>query len=90
MRYFISGTAGFIGFHLARRLLENGHEVMGFDGMTAYYSLRLKEARNAGLAQFPSFTPVLGMLEDKALLEKSVADFKPDVMVHLAAQAGVR
>jgi len=90
MRYFISGTAGFIGFHLARRLLENGHEVMGFDGMTPYYSLRLKEARNAGLAQFPSFTPVIGMLEDKALLEKSVAEFKPDVMIHLAAQAGVR
>jgi UDP-glucuronate 4-epimerase len=90
MRYFISGTAGFIGFHLARRLLENGHEVMGFDGMTPYYSLRLKEARNAGLSQFPSFRPIIGMLEDKTLLETSVAEFKPDVMIHLAAQAGVR
>jgi UDP-glucuronate 4-epimerase len=90
MRYFITGTAGFIGFHLARRLLEDGHEVLGFDGMTPYYSLRLKEARNAGLAQFPSFRPVIGMLEDKALLDKSVEDFKPDVMIHLAAQAGVR
>lgn len=90
MRYFITGTAGFIGFHLARRLLENGHEVLGFDGMTPYYSLRLKEARNAGLAQFPAFRPVIGMLEDKSLLDKSVEDFKPDVMVHLAAQAGVR
>ncbi|WP_037079845.1 NAD-dependent epimerase/dehydratase family protein [Neorhizobium vignae] len=90
MRYFITGTAGFIGFHLARRLLEDGHEVLGFDGMTPYYSLRLKEARNAGLAQFPAFRPVIGMLEDKSLLDKSVEDFKPDVMVHLAAQAGVR
>ncbi|CDZ68604.1 Uridine diphosphate galacturonate 4-epimerase [Neorhizobium galegae bv. orientalis] len=90
MRYFITGTAGFIGFHLARRLLEDGHEVLGFDGMTPYYSLRLKEARNAGLAQFPAFRPVVGMLEDKSLLDKSVEDFKPDVMIHLAAQAGVR
>ncbi|CDZ61728.1 Uridine diphosphate galacturonate 4-epimerase [Neorhizobium galegae bv. orientalis] len=90
MRYFITGTAGFIGFHLARRLLEDGQEVLGFDGMTPYYSLRLKEARNAGLAQFPAFRPVIGMLEDKSLLDKSVEDFKPDVMIHLAAQAGVR
>ncbi len=90
MRYFITGTAGFIGFHLARRLLEDGHEVLGFDGMTPYYSLRLKEARNAGLAQFPAFRPVIGMLEDKSLLDKSVEDFKPDVLIHLAAQAGVR
>jgi UDP-glucuronate 4-epimerase len=90
MRYFITGTAGFIGFHLARRLLEDGHEVLGFDGMTPYYSLRLKEARNAGLAQFPAFRPVIGMLEDKSLLDRSVEDFKPDVLIHLAAQAGVR
>lgn len=90
MRYLITGTAGFIGFHLARKLLESGHEVLGFDGMTPYYSLRLKEARHAALAQFPTFRPVIGMLEDKALLEKAVSDFKPDVFIHLAAQAGVR
>ena len=90
MRYFITGTAGFIGFHLARRLLEQGHQVLGFDGMTPYYSLRLKEARHAGLAQFPTFRPVIGMLEDKPLLEEAISGFKPDVMVHLAAQAGVR
>jgi len=90
MRYFITGTAGFIGFHVARRLLEQGHEVLGFDGMTPYYSLRLKEARNAALTQFPSFRPVIGMLEDRVLLENAVADFRPDVLIHLAAQAGVR
>ncbi|MFB9951595.1 NAD-dependent epimerase/dehydratase family protein [Rhizobium puerariae] len=90
MRYFITGTAGFIGFHVARRLLEDGHEVLGFDGMTPYYSLRLKEARNAALAQFPGFRPVVGMLEDKPLLEKESAGFRPDVLIHLAAQAGVR
>lgn len=90
MRFFITGTAGFIGFHLARKLLQDGHDVVGFDGMTPYYSLRLKEARNAGLAQFPSFRFVQGMLEDKALLQETVKTFKPDVIVHLAAQAGVR
>ena len=65
MRYLITGTAGFIGFHLARRLLEEGHSVTGFDGMTAYYNLRLKEARHAALAQFPAFRPYIGMLEDE-------------------------
>ncbi|MCO6177879.1 NAD-dependent epimerase/dehydratase family protein [Ciceribacter sp. RN22] len=90
MRYFITGTAGFIGFHLTRRLLQDGHEVAGFDGMTAYYNLRLKEARHAALAQFPSFRPTLAMLEDRAALEKAMVDFQPDVIIHLAAQAGVR
>lgn len=90
MRYFITGTAGFIGFHLARRLLEDGHEVVGFDGLTPYYSLRLKEARHAGLAQFPSFRPIISMLEDPGAVETAVGEFKPDVIVHLAAQAGVR
>lgn len=90
MRFFITGTAGFIGFHLARKLLQEGHEVVGYDGMTPYYSLRLKEARNAGLIQFPSFRFVEGMLEDKARLNETVTSFKPDVIVHLAAQAGVR
>ena len=90
MRYFITGTAGFIGFHLARRLLQDGHEVLGFDGMTPYYSLKLKEARVAGLVQFPSFRPVEAMLEDRETLQAATREFKPDVIVHLAAQAGVR
>ncbi|MDQ0456129.1 NAD-dependent epimerase/dehydratase family protein [Rhizobium paknamense] len=90
MRYFITGTAGFIGFHLARRLLQEGHQVTGYDGMTAYYNLRLKEARVAGLTQFPAFTGVTAMLEDRAVLEKAIEAAKPDVIIHLAAQAGVR
>jgi UDP-glucuronate 4-epimerase len=90
MRYFITGTAGFIGFHLARRLLQDGHEVTGFDGMTHYYNIKLKHMRNAALAQFPAFKPVTAMLEDRAALEQAVAAAKPDVMIHLAAQAGVR
>lgn len=90
MHYFITGTAGFIGFHLARRLLEEGHRVTGFDGMTAYYNLRLKEARHAALSKFPQFRPVIGMLEDQARLEAMLDDGTPDVLIHLAAQAGVR
>ena len=90
MHYFITGTAGFIGFHLARRLLADGHEVTGFDGMTPYYNVKLKQMRHAALAQHPAFTPVIAMLEDRAAVEEAMAAAKPDVVIHLAAQAGVR
>lgn len=88
--YLITGTAGFIGFHLARRLLQEGHSVVGFDGMTKYYDPRLKERRHAILSEFSEFTPVIGMLEDKAILDQAATVGKLDVIVHLAAQAGVR
>ena len=90
MRYLITGTAGFIGFHLAKRLLDEGHFVTGFDGMTPYYDVRLKERRHAILARSNGFRPVIGMLEDKAALEQAAEIGEPDVIVHLAAQAGVR
>lgn len=90
MKFLVTGTSGFIGYHLARQLLEGGHEVVGYDGMTPYYSLRLKEARNSGLIQFPSFRFVEGMLEDKQLLLQTAGASKPDIIIHLAAQAGVR
>ncbi len=90
MRYLITGTAGFIGFHLAKRLLDDGHFVTGFDGMTPYYDVRLKERRHAILARSNGFRPVIGMLEDKAALEQAAEIGEPDVIVHLAAQAGVR
>jgi len=89
MRYLITGTAGFVGFHLARRLLEAGHAVTGFDGMTPYYDVALKEQRNAILERFAGFTGITAMLEDREALERAAAD-RPDVIVHLAAQAGVR
>ncbi|MGO7718927.1 NAD-dependent epimerase/dehydratase family protein, partial [Rhizobium johnstonii] len=69
MRYFITGTAGFIGFHLARRLLQEGHDVTGFDGLTHYYNVKLKEMRHAALSQFTAFKPVIAMLEDRPALE---------------------
>ncbi|MGJ4854452.1 NAD-dependent epimerase/dehydratase family protein [Labrys sp. KB_33_2] len=90
MRFLITGTAGFIGFHLARRLLADGHFVAGVDGMTPYYDVTLKQARHAMLAKTNAFREHILMLEDFSALEKVVADEKPDVIVHLAAQAGVR
>jgi UDP-glucuronate 4-epimerase len=89
-RYLITGAAGFIGFHLASRLLQDGHDVVGFDGMTPYYDVRLKEARVALLRQQPRFQLVTGMLEDRDALAAAADLAKPDVIVHLAAQAGVR
>ena len=90
MRYFITGTAGFIGFHLARRLLDDGHCVTGFDAMTDYYDVRLKEARNAILGQYASFSNHVGRLEDMKALRVAAEAADPEVIVHLAAQAGVR
>ena len=90
MRFLITGTAGFIGFHLARRLLADGHVVAGIDGMTPYYDVRLKEARHAQLAKSNRFTAHLTMLEDAQRALEIVAAAKPDVVFHLAAQAGVR
>lgn len=90
MRFLITGTAGFIGFHLARRLLDAGHEVVGFDAMTDYYDRRLKEARHAALALSDRFTPVVARLEDEAALAHAGDLARPDVIIHLAAQAGVR
>jgi UDP-glucuronate 4-epimerase len=90
MRFLITGTAGFIGFHLARRLLDDGHEVTGFDGMTDYYDVRLKEARAAQLVRRNGYQHATGMLEDRTALDQAAERSTPEVIVHLAAQAGVR
>ena len=89
-RVLITGTAGFIGFHLARLLLAEGFRVQGYDGMTDYYDVTLKQRRHQMLLQNPNFTATEGMLEDQALFDRVADDFAPDVIVHLAAQAGVR
>jgi UDP-glucuronate 4-epimerase len=89
-RILITGTAGFIGFHLARALLAAGHRVHGYDGMTPYYDVRLKEQRHAILRAMPGFTATEAILEDMATLSRTAADFAPDIIIHLAAQAGVR
>jgi len=90
MRVLITGTAGFIGFHLAQLLLRDGMVVHGFDGMTDYYDVRLKQRRHQILLQNQGFTATEGMLEDQALFDRVADDFAPDMIVHLAAQAGVR
>lgn len=89
-KIFITGTAGFIGFHLAQNLLTRGHDVIGFDGITDYYDVTLKQRRHQTLLENPRFTAVEGMLEDYDLLKQVFDNHKPDVIVHLAAQAGVR
>lgn len=87
---FITGTAGFIGFHLARLLLAEGFGVHGYDGMTDYYDVRLKQRRHAMLRQNEGFTATEALLEDREALARAVDAAKPDVIVHLAGQAGVR
>lgn len=89
-KVFITGTAGFVGFHLAKLLLAEGLSVHGYDGMTDYYDVTLKRRRHQMLLEKPNFAAAEGMLEDQALLDSVVNDFSPDVIVHLAAQAGVR
>ena len=89
-RVFITGTAGFIGFHLAKLLLAEGFTVHGFDGMTDYYDVRLKRRRHQMLMQSAGFTATEAMLEDREALDAAIDAFAPDVIVHLAAQAGVR
>ena len=86
----ITGTAGFIGFHLAKVLLDMGHRVVGFDGMSDYYDVDLKKRRHQILLQNANFSCVEGQLEDFDALHDLMMAAKPDAIVHLAAQAGVR
>ncbi len=89
MRVLVTGTAGFIGFHLARRLLERGDEVVGVDGLTPYYDVTLKHARLAVLGRHKTFRSHEIMLEDFAALSAAY-DGGFDLVFHFAAQAGVR
>ncbi|KNX42551.1 UDP-glucose 4-epimerase [Roseovarius tolerans] len=86
----VTGSAGFVGFHLAKALLDEGFTVHGYDGMTPYYDPQLKIARHAILRAYPQFSATEAMLEDADSLTAAIANFDPDVIVHLAAQAGVR
>ena len=90
MKIFITGASGFIGFHLAKTLLEEGFEVHGYDGLTDYYDINLKIARTDILRTYSGFTNTQDMLENDKALDHSVQRFRPDIIVHLAAQAGVR
>jgi len=90
MRYLITGAAGFIGFHTARQLLETGHEVIGLDNINDYYDPKIKYDRLAILDAYPGFSfHKLDLVEGETVKEL-VANNKPDRVIHLAAQAGVR
>ena len=88
----ITGAAGFIGSYLAKRVCaENPNaKVIGFDSVNDYYDTSLKDYRLKELEQFSNFTFIKGNLADKELVEKIFTDYKPEIVVNLAAQAGVR
>ena len=89
-KVLITGTAGFIGYHLAELLLAEGFLVHGFDAMTDYYDVTLKQARLARLQRSNAFSATTARLEDMEALSRVATEFRPEVIVHLAAQAGVR
>lgn len=86
----VTGAAGFIGFHLSKRLLSTGHKVIGYDNVNDYYDPKLKESRLAVLEPFEEFHFVKGELGDASLINATFAEHKPEYVVNLAAQAGVR
>jgi UDP-glucuronate 4-epimerase len=88
--HLITGTAGFIGFHLAKRLLSRGVDVVGFDNVNDYYSVQLKRDRLAQLRDFENFTFVEADLADADAVNRVFAQYEFDRVVNLAAQAGVR
>lgn len=89
-KILITGVAGFIGYHVAHRLLSDGHDVSGFDNMSDYYDVRLKQARLRALRGRFGFVTRVGDLADDALLKSVFAAERPEIVIHLAAQAGVR
>ncbi|MFC6388868.1 NAD-dependent epimerase/dehydratase family protein [Methylorubrum zatmanii] len=90
MHALVTGSAGFIGHALSQRLLAAGHTVTGFDGFSPYYDVALKRARHGQLAHHPGFEEIEGRLETPGALLDVMARTKPDLVFHLAAQAGVR
>lgn len=90
MKVLVTGTAGFIASTLAIRLLERGDEVIGVDNLNDYYDVNLKKFRLKRLEQYPGFTDIRCDLEDRNAIEKAFKDHKPNRVVNLAAQAGVR
>ncbi len=90
MKFFLTGSAGFIGFHLAERLLGEGHSVIGVDNLNTYYDRKMKLKRNRVLLGHENYRFYKQDLSDHKKVNKIVMDEKPDMIIHLAAQAGVR
>ncbi|QGG47313.1 SDR family NAD(P)-dependent oxidoreductase [Heliorestis convoluta] len=89
-RYLITGAAGFIGYFLSKKLLEQGCQVIGLDNMNDYYDVTLKEARLEQLKPYKNFTFIKADIADKAIITHLFETHKPQIVVNLAAQAGVR
>ncbi len=89
-KFFITGSAGFIGFHLAKKLLDLDCSVLGYDSVNNYYDQKLKESRLEILNSYSKFTFEKNKLENYPALKESIHKFDPDVIFHFAAQAGVR
>ena len=90
MKFLVTGAAGFIGFHTARALLDRGDEVIGFDNLSPYYDVNLKKARLAQLERRNRFAFVEADLADHEAIDRLFAEHRPQRVIHLAAQAGVR
>lgn len=90
MNLLVTGTAGFIGYHLAQALLARGDQVVGIDNLNDYYDVELKRARHERLAQHAGFTSVVADLADRRAVEQVFATHRPQRVINLAAQAGVR
>ncbi|TXI31976.1 MAG: NAD-dependent epimerase [Ottowia sp.] len=90
MKILVTGTAGFIGSHVAMRLLERGDEVVGIDNLNDYYDVELKKARLARFTGHPRYTHLAADLADRAAIETAFATHRPQRVINLAAQAGVR
>jgi len=90
MKVLVTGTAGFIGSHVAERLLARGDEVVGLDNLNDYYDVNLKKARLARFADRPGYTHIHADLADRVAMERAFAEHRPQRVVNLAAQAGVR
>ena len=86
----VTGSAGFIGYHICRLLLDEGFRIIGLDALTDYYDVRIKQRRHAMLAQSQGFSPLEARLEEPGRLADLFARERPDAVIHLAAQAGVR
>ena len=90
MKIFLTGSSGFIGFHLSKYLLEKGHTICGFDSMNSYYDINLKKSRLKILDKYKKFFFIKGRIENRKKISNSISKFKPKIIIHLAAQAGVR
>ena len=90
MKIIVTGSSGFIGFHVSKKLLGSGNKVHGIDSMNNYYDVNLKKARLAILKKYKNFSFSKAKIENSKDLGKAFKKFKPTIVIHLAAQAGVR